>query len=87
MLAGDLLHNLGQRANLSSILLVGSSNAQRQQVPKRVDSRVHLRFLAPFGAVVATARAGLGRRLQCAAVEDHGRWLGLAPDVFAQQHA
>src|SRR6266567_8008885 len=56
MLAGDLLHRLGQHANLGTILLVGRSHMQRQQVAQRIDSRMHLGSLAALGPIVASAR-------------------------------
>ena len=60
---------------------------KRQKVAQRIDGgRVHLRSLAPLGAIVASACARLRLRLQGAAVDHHRRWLPLASGVLAQQN-
>ena len=58
MLAGDLLHGLGQHADLRAILrLISRRYVQRQQMPKRVNGGMNLRSLAPLGTVVTAACA------------------------------
>ena len=61
MLAGDLLHSLGQGTNLRAILLIGHRYVQSQQVAERVNVRMNLRSLAPLGAIVAAACTRLWR--------------------------
>src|ERR1700720_1039909 len=52
---------------------------------QRIDRRMHLRSLAPLGAIVSGPRSRLRRRLQGAAMHDHRRRLRLSPRELAQQ--
>ena len=54
---------------------------------QRIDSRMHLRSLAALGSIVTAAGSRLGRRLQRAAIKDHGRRLAVAPCKLTQQNA
>ena len=85
--SGNGLHILGQGLDLGAVALIGSSDAQRQQVSQRVDRDVNLRSLAPFRSVVSGAGSALGRGLERPAINaDCGR-LALAPSKLAPQDA
>jgi hypothetical protein len=68
--------DFGQLRNLSSFLLVRSRDLQSEQVSQGIYSRVYLGSFLLLGPVVARALTALGRRLDCAAVEDRGGRLG-----------
>jgi len=87
MLSGYLLHLPRQFAYLGAVLFISGRNMQRQQMAQRVNHRVGLQALAPIGPVVAGTRSRLRRRLQRAAIDDHGRGLRGTSGKLAQQQA
>ena len=77
VVAGGLLDRVGQGLDLGSVLFVGRSNMQRQQLPQGVDGEMELGPLPSFVSVVARAVPALRRTLQRLTIEDGGRGLGL----------
>src|SRR5215204_2783863 len=67
-LARGLLHSLGQLAHKLSLLLVGWSHMQGEQVSQGIHRCVYLRSFLALRPVVATPRATLRRGLQGARV-------------------
>lgn len=73
--ARDLLHLLAQLTDLRPILLIGCGDAQRRQMPQRVNRQMPLAAATALRAIVAGAGAALGRGLQRPAVADGCRRL------------
>ena len=73
-LARGLLHRARQLLYLRAVLLVGRTEAQRQQVAQGVHRRVDLGALLAFGPVVAPARTALGGGAQRAYARGSPPW-------------
>jgi hypothetical protein len=58
---------------------------EHEATPLRVDERVALTPVDPLASIVTACPAGLGG-LDALAVNDRGRWAGVAPDPFAICH-
>jgi hypothetical protein len=69
---------VAQCIDLGAILLAGGRDGQRYQVAQRIDSRMHLRAVAPFVAIVPGTRPPFAAALQCSAVQDDSAGLALA---------
>jgi hypothetical protein len=63
---------------------INRSHMHSQQMAERIHGHVNLRPALALGAVRAAAGAALGRRAECAAVDDRSRWLFLATRRQAQ---
>jgi len=87
MTASDFLDGLSQFADLSSILLIGWGDHQRQQVAQCIDGRMHVTALAAPGSVIAGMTATFGSRLQRSAIQNGRRGLPVASFGFSQQQA
>src|SRR5918993_4360010 len=72
VLPGRFLYLLGELLDLLSVVLVGRTDAQSEQVSQSVHRRMHLRALLVLVPVVAAPRAALGSRPQRARVQ-YGR--------------
>src|SRR5215217_3367614 len=68
VLPGRFLYLLGELLELLSVVLVGRSDAQSEQVSQSVNRSMHFRALLVLVSIVAAPRAALGGRPQRARV-------------------
>jgi hypothetical protein len=63
-LSGGLLNRLGKLTHLSTVLLIGRSHQQTQEVAQRIDGCMHFTALASLGSII-TRMVATDRGVDC----------------------